>query len=273
VGGPAKGTGRVAETAFAEIGGMKETDPTFLDSAFTTNEARLNTVIRYLRENTSVKGKVVLDIGCGAGAYLDLFHKEGALRCMGVDLSPGNIALAKSTNPSLCLMQGDYMKVSIPEKADLIFSEGAIPCFAETFPEVIQKCFQDLKPGGEIFMTHARSTFKSALVIVLRRILWSLSQGLGKGRTLDWGERVYGRRYSRDFLEKRLIYLKYCPRLLTRRMLEKTLKAAGYDLLRCEKLPCSSFLQADHFFIYARKRNGEKICENKIENDILIDSN
>ena len=43
-----------------------------------------------------LEGKAVLDVACGEGFYTRLLRRRGADRVVGVDLSPGMIALARS---------------------------------------------------------------------------------------------------------------------------------------------------------------------------------
>ena|SRR5271165_1796483 len=43
-----------------------------------------------------LNGKSVLDVACGEGFYTRLLRRRGAGRVVGVDLSPGMIALARS---------------------------------------------------------------------------------------------------------------------------------------------------------------------------------
>lgn len=62
-------------------------------------EKNFNYAVRALHQNVSVKGKTVLDIGTGTGAWAANFKKFGAERVVGLDFSPKMIKSAKQNYP------------------------------------------------------------------------------------------------------------------------------------------------------------------------------
>ena len=52
----------------------------------------------------SVKGKTVLDVGCGCGVFSRFYHKKGA-KVFALDFSPIMIKFAKKTSPDLKVVQ------------------------------------------------------------------------------------------------------------------------------------------------------------------------
>ncbi|MFF3403051.1 class I SAM-dependent methyltransferase [Streptomyces sp. NPDC002659] len=50
----------------------------------------------YLNAVGSVRGKSVLDVGCGYGTYTRMFRRDGATHVVGVDISPEMIARARA---------------------------------------------------------------------------------------------------------------------------------------------------------------------------------
>lgn len=117
---------------------------------------------------SSLKGKKVLEIGCGLGAATINFAKAGA-EVTALDLSQKSIDIAKKNAESLGVadqiqfMQGNAEKLSefLPEKKyDLIFSFGVI--HHSPHPDVIvEEAKKYLAPGGQFkVMVYYRYSWK-----------------------------------------------------------------------------------------------------------------
>ncbi len=68
-----------------------------------------------------VKGKKILDFGCGTGIYANLLTKKGAI-VKGFDISPNMIKIAKKENPRLDLRIGSGNKIHFKEKFDIVIA-------------------------------------------------------------------------------------------------------------------------------------------------------
>ena len=68
-----------------------------------------------------VKGKKILDLGCGSGIYAKLLTKKGAI-VKGFDISPEMIRIAKQENPNLDLKVGTADKIPFNEKFDIVLA-------------------------------------------------------------------------------------------------------------------------------------------------------
>jgi len=117
---------------------------------------------------SSLKGKKVLEIGCGLGAATINFAKAGA-EVTALDLSQKSIDIAKKNAESMGVadqiqfMQGNAEKLSefLPEKKyDLIFSFGVI--HHSPHPDVIvEEAKMYLAPGGQFkVMVYYRYSWK-----------------------------------------------------------------------------------------------------------------
>ncbi len=66
-----------------------------------------------------IKGKKILDFGCGTGIYLKLLTDKGAI-VKGFDISPKMLEIAKRENPKLDLRLGSGNKIPFNEKFDIV---------------------------------------------------------------------------------------------------------------------------------------------------------
>ena len=69
----------------------------------------------------NVKGKKILDFGCGTGIYAKLLTKKGAI-VKGFDISEEMLKIAKKENPKLDLKIGSGYKIPFNEKFDIILA-------------------------------------------------------------------------------------------------------------------------------------------------------
>jgi len=72
--------------------------------------------------------KSILDVGCGNGAILSLFLKEGALpeNLYGIDLLPERIQEAKRLYPDVCFTCGNAEKLLYPDKFFNIITQSTM---------------------------------------------------------------------------------------------------------------------------------------------------
>lgn len=119
-----------------------------------------------------MKGKKVLDVGCGAGVDLLRFAKGGA-HATGVDIAPSAIELARKNAEyqglGVDLRVADAEALPFDEGTfDLVFAHGVIQYSGNT-QRVIDECRRVLKPGGEaIFQAYNRHSWLNALSKLMR---------------------------------------------------------------------------------------------------------
>jgi len=108
-----------------------------------------------LLEDVDLRGRRVLDVGCGLGAVdVLLVTRHGAAQVMGIDLDAGLIAKARARVAAAGLAQRIQARVVLPgpldcadQSVDVVFSKDSmvqIPDKAALFAE----CHRVLKPGG-----------------------------------------------------------------------------------------------------------------------------
>ncbi len=115
------------------------------------------------------RGRMVLEVGCGAGVDLARFARGGA-RVTGVDLSPSAIELARANfaqqglTGRLEVADGEQLPFA-DDEFDLVYAHGVVQ-YTATPRRLVAECRRVLKPGG------------LAIFQVYNRISWP--KGLGK---------------------------------------------------------------------------------------------
>ncbi|MEN6325121.1 MAG: class I SAM-dependent methyltransferase [Syntrophomonas sp.] len=120
------------------------------------NQARTNILIpETLKILGDIKGKRILDLGCGEGGYSRLFASEGAI-VTGVDYSKSLINEALKLNQAneieyyvrdACFLEGIRDK-----EFDVIVSAMCLVA-VENLERAIREAYRVLKPGGEFLIS------------------------------------------------------------------------------------------------------------------------
>lgn len=94
----------------------------------------------------NVKGKKILDLGCGTGIYTKILTKKGAL-VKGFDISPEMIKIAKRENPQLDLKVGSAYDIPFGEKFDIVISSLVVH-YLKDWDKLFAEVSRVLKTGG-----------------------------------------------------------------------------------------------------------------------------
>ena len=113
------------------------------------------------------RGRMVLEVGCGAAIDLARFARGGAL-VTGVDLAPSAIALARANFEQQGLAGGfevaDGEHLPFPDSSfDLVYAHGVVQYTANP-QRLVDECRRVLKPGGQaVFQVYNRISWLNAL--------------------------------------------------------------------------------------------------------------
>jgi SAM-dependent methyltransferase len=95
------------------------------------------------------RGRVLLDVGCGYGYFLELAARAG-WRTAGVDVVPEAVAAARLRVPSACVMAGPLRNAGWPAgDLDAVTLWDVLDMVADPAAELAE-CFRALAPGGTV---------------------------------------------------------------------------------------------------------------------------
>lgn len=113
-----------------------------------------SSVFTGLLRHTSLKDKVVADIGCGTGRHWEEILAHAPLNIYGYDVSIGMLAKLKEKYPSRDIYQlHDHLLPQLEDAScDMIISTLTI-AHIKNIDEALTEWCRVLKPGGEIIIT------------------------------------------------------------------------------------------------------------------------
>ena len=107
-------------------------------------------------------GDRILDIGCGAGAYLKDYENE--FDAFGIDIHEDMIAVGKTYCPNATFIHDDFLKTNLSMKFKFIFCIGALEFFPPTKLSVFfKKAYDLLEPGGILYLNYPHASSKKAI--------------------------------------------------------------------------------------------------------------
>jgi SAM-dependent methyltransferase len=148
-----------------------------------------------LRILSGDKSKVVLEAGCGLGAWVIYLRNLGYHHTHGVDNNCAVLRAVKQYDPSAPIFEGDICRLPFPnDSVDVYISLGVLEHFIDGPWDALAEARRVLKPGGLLFVTVPLNN-------LMRRVVTNPLRGL----YLDLGARLRGRplyfieyRYSRN---------------------------------------------------------------------------
>lgn len=103
-------------------------------------------------EKNLQKGDSILDIGCGAGAYLKHFTEN--YKAHGIDINTDMIEAGKAKLPNAVFIHDDFIKHAFTQKFNLIYSISVLEFIAPSRLNIYFKKVSDLLQPGGIFFLH-----------------------------------------------------------------------------------------------------------------------
>jgi ubiquinone/menaquinone biosynthesis C-methylase UbiE len=136
-----------------------------------------------------IRGKSVLDSGCGTGIFSIIFARNGAGRVTGIDISPGSLGTAEGLKEKFGLTnvdfeQRDMLRLPYPDASfDIVWAWGTVHHTTDPLGAVTE-LIRVLKPGGSLFLAIYKRTNVTWIHEIIRKTLirtprWSWN-GLAK---------------------------------------------------------------------------------------------
>src|SRR3989344_1648913 len=154
----------------------------------------------------NVKGKKILDWGCGSGVYAKILSKRGA-GGKGFDISEEMIKIARTENQNLDLRIGSGLKIPFDEKFDIVFASLALH-YLKDWNKVFSEVSRVLKKEGLFLFSDDNPVTKSSKSITyegnkIKALGIRNYFKEGEMHSADWelpnGKTVRIRAYSRTF--------------------------------------------------------------------------
>jgi 2-polyprenyl-6-hydroxyphenyl methylase/3-demethylubiquinone-9 3-methyltransferase len=120
-----------------------------------------------------IKGKKLLDVGCGGGLLAEAMARHGAAEVLGIDLSTKALGVAQLHAMEAEVMNLTYREVPVEQLAlEQPASFDVVTCMEmlEHVPDpasVVRACCQLVKPGGHVFFSTLHRNAKAWLLAVV----------------------------------------------------------------------------------------------------------
>jgi SAM-dependent methyltransferase len=141
-----------------------------------------------------LRGRKVLDLGCGFGWFCRWAREQGAAEVRGIDVSEKMLARARADTPdvSISYLRADMEHIELSAGAfDLIYSSLALH-YVERLSELLSQVYRSLVPGGHFVFSVEHPVFTAPSepgwsISGAGRKSWALDGYLDEGpRSTDW---------------------------------------------------------------------------------------
>lgn len=123
-----------------------------------------------------VKGKSVLDAGCGTGIFCIIFACNGAAKVTGIDISEGSLSTGRGLKEKFRLenvgfQKEDMLRLPFPDASfDIVWAWGSVHHTTSPF-QAINELIRVLKVNGSLFLAVYKKTRLTFLHEIIRKTL------------------------------------------------------------------------------------------------------
>jgi ubiquinone/menaquinone biosynthesis C-methylase UbiE len=141
-----------------------------------------------------LRGRRVLDLGCGFGWFCRWARERGAAHVLGIDASKKMLARARATteDSDITYIRADMEQLELPAQSlDLVYSSLAFH-YVEQLTRLMSQVYRALVPGGSLVFSVEHPIFSATvwsewLLDPAGRKLWPIDRYLDEGpRSTDW---------------------------------------------------------------------------------------
>ena len=145
-------------------------------SKWVLNPEKVKGIISPIITNEQIKGRDVLDVGCGNGIFSIVFGQTGAKKVIGIDISVESLEVAKQIKKKYNLGNVDFKLGDISHlpfssnSFDIIWAWGSVH-YTEDPLRCIEELADLLRPKGMLIISTIRRTPQTFVYERLRRVL------------------------------------------------------------------------------------------------------
>jgi SAM-dependent methyltransferase len=202
----------------------------------------------------------ILDLGCGTGTQLlDIAASFRFAQCVGIDLSPGNIAQARrmaagsSDRARVCFEQGDYFTFAT-DPFDVVIADSVLQNMPVPTAGLAAKIGGDLGPDGLLVASIPYDCLYNRLLWSLRRIL-RLARGPVLDRVAVTAGRMLHPSWSAESIRERVPYLYLLPTHIDGKDMRDAFRVfGGLAVEQVIPIPHASLAQPKHRLVVFRKQ-------------------
>lgn len=134
---------------------MKFTGERLILHAPGTDEIALEHIARYLFAKQFVKGKQVLDAGCGTGYGTNILKNAGAANITGIDIADEAVSYCQEKFPGkkITFKKGNVTKLSFADKVFDVITSFEVIEHIEKYEEVLKEMHRVLKETGTLIIS------------------------------------------------------------------------------------------------------------------------
>lgn len=135
----------------------------------------------FFYNSAEIKGKSVLDAGCGTGIFSFIFAKKGASKVTGIDISQRSLETAERMTKYFELRNISFqivnmLKLPFPSASfDIVWAWGAVHHTTDPLRS-LEELIRVLKPGGSLLLAVYRKTGLTFLHEMLRKVMLRMPQ-------------------------------------------------------------------------------------------------
>lgn len=128
--------------------------------------AEARAIAKLIRQSSRSRGQDLLDVACGTGKHLQFL--KGEFHCVGADLSPAMLALARRNNPDVSFIRADMTQMNLRRQFDAIvclFSAIGYVKTGAALRKTAGNLYRHLRVGGVAIVEpwFGRSSFRSGI--------------------------------------------------------------------------------------------------------------
>jgi ubiquinone/menaquinone biosynthesis C-methylase UbiE len=141
-----------------------------------------------------LRGRNVLDLGCGFGWFCRWARQQGAAQILGIDVSEKMLVRARdtTTDPAITYAVADMEQLDLPAEAfDLVYSSLALH-YVENLSRLMSQAHRSLVPGGSLVFSVEHPIFTAPSqpgwsLNTAGHKIWLVDRYLDEGpRSTDW---------------------------------------------------------------------------------------